>query len=102
MVRDGRRAVEALAAAAGIDASESVIDTVAKATAFGAMKAKAADYAPVAGTGFWKSDESFFDSGTSKKWDGKLSQEDLALYRARLEELIPDAKARDWLEGGGR
>jgi hypothetical protein len=90
-----------LAAAAGIDSCESVIDTVAKATAFGAMKAKAADYAPVAGTGFWKSDESFFDSGTSKKWDGKISEEDVAFYRARLKELIPDAKARDWLEGGG-
>ena len=100
MVRDGRRTVEALAAAAGIEASAHVIDTVTKATAFGAMKAKAADYAPVAGTGFWKSDENFFDSASSKKWDGKLSEEELAHYRERLEELIPDARARDWLEGG--
>ena len=102
MVRDGRRTVEALAAAAGIEASTRVIDTVTKATAFGAMKAKAADYAPVSGTGFWKSDENFFDSASSNKWDGKLSEEELALYRERLEELIPDARARDWLEGGGR
>jgi hypothetical protein len=102
MVRDGRRAVEALAAAAGIKASASVIDTVTKATAFGAMKAKAADYAPVAGTGFWKSDANFFDSASSGKWDGQLSEEELALYRARIEELIPDVQARDWLEGGSR
>ena len=100
MVRDGRRTVQALAAAAGIDATTSVIDTVTKATAFGAMKAKAADYAPVGGTGFWKSDANFFDSASSNKWEGTLSDEELALYRGRLEELIPDKKARDWLEYG--
>ncbi|MGQ0612026.1 MAG: sulfotransferase domain-containing protein [Paracoccaceae bacterium] len=101
MIRDGRRTVEALATAAGIDASASVIDAVAKATAFGAMKEKAADYAPVGGTGFWKSDGNFFDSASSNKWDGLLSEEELALYHKRLRELIPDARARDWLEGGG-
>lgn len=101
MVRDGRRTVEALAAAAGIDASVGVIDMVAKATAFGAMKAKAADYAPVGGTGYWKNDANFFDSASSGKWDGQLSGEELALYQERLEALIPDARARDWLECGG-
>ena len=101
MVRDGRRTVEALAAAAGIDASARLIDTVTKATAFGAMKAKAAEYAPVGGTGYWKTDAKFFDSASSNKWAGKLSEDELALYRRRLEELIPDARARDWLEGGG-
>lgn len=100
MVRDGRRTVEALAAAAGINADASVIDAVTKATAFGAMKAKAADYAPVGGSGFWKSDGNFFDSASSNKWEGRLSEEELALYRARLEELTPDVQARDWLEGG--
>jgi aryl sulfotransferase len=101
MVRDGRRAVEALATAAGIAASASVIDSVTKATAFGAMKSKAADYAPVAGTGFWKSDANFFDTASSRKWDGKLSEDELALYHKRLVDLIPDLQARDWLERGG-
>jgi aryl sulfotransferase len=68
MVHDGRRTVEALAAAVGIDASASVIDEVTRATAFGAMKSKAADYAPVGGTGFWKADANFFDSASSGKW----------------------------------
>jgi aryl sulfotransferase len=101
MVRDGRRTVEALAAAASIEASASVIDSVTKATAFGAMKAKAVDYAPVGGTGFWKSDENFFDSASSRKWEGRLSEEELVLYRRRLKALIPDTQARDWLERGG-
>ncbi len=100
MVRDGRRAVQALAEAAEIDADDRLIDQVAEATAFGAMKARAADFAPVAGTGFWKSDHNFFDSASSRKWEGQLSDEELGLYRNRLATLVPDAAARDWLEHG--
>jgi aryl sulfotransferase len=100
MRRDGRRAVQALAKAVGIDADAGLIDEVTKATAFGAMKANAADYAPVAGTGFWKSEENFFDSASSGKWEGILSSDMLKLYSERLEELIPEARARAWLEQG--
>lgn len=100
MIRDGRGAVQTLAKAAGIDADDRVIDIVTKATAFGAMKAKAADYVPVAGTGFWKSEENFFDSASSKKWEGNLSTEEFKLYSERLAELIPETRARAWLEDG--
>ncbi len=100
MIRDGRRAVEQLALAAGIEADAVLIDRVAEATSFGAMKAKAADYAPVGGTGFWKTDAGFFDSATSRKWEGQLSSSDMALYDARMTELIPDDQARSWLENG--
>lgn len=100
MVRDGRRTVQALADAAGIEADASVIDAVTNATAFGAMKASAADYTPVSGTGFWKSDAGFFDSASSRKWEGQLSDEEIAMYQRRLAELIPDAAARNWLENG--
>lgn len=102
MIRDGRRTVRALALAAEIDADDGLIDKVAAATAFGAMKANAADYAPVGGTGFWKSDSNFFDSASSGKWEGQLSAEDLALYRERLGALIPDPVAQAWLEQGDR
>jgi acetyl esterase/lipase len=101
MLRDGRRTVDAFAKAVGIDADATVIDKVTEATAFGAMKSKAADYAPVGGTGFWKSDENFFDSASSRKWENEISQEELALYSVRLAELIPDVPARAWLESGG-
>lgn len=100
MLRDGRRTVAALARATGIAADEGLIERVAEATSFGAMKADAAQYAPVAGTGFWKSDAGFFDSAGKDKWKGTLSDEDLALYRARLQELVPDAESRHWLEQG--
>lgn len=100
MLRDGRRAVAALANAAGIDADATLIDRVAAATSFDAMKANAADYAPVAGTGFWKSDANFFDSGSSRKWEGALSDEEVARYETRLAALLPDNRARAWLEAG--
>ncbi len=100
MIQDGRATVGRLAKAAGIAADARLIDAVAEATAFGAMKAKAADYAPVGGTGFWKNDAAFFDSSSSRKWEGQLTDDQLALYRAQLAIMVPDAKARDWLENG--
>jgi aryl sulfotransferase len=100
MMRDPRQAVADLAIAAGINASKGLIDTVTEATSFGAMKSKAADFAPVGGTGFWKSDAGFFDSASSRKWEGQLSAQELAHFEARLVELVPDEAARRWLEHG--
>jgi aryl sulfotransferase len=102
MICDGRRTVRALARAAGIDADEGLIDRVTEASAFGAMKANAANFAPVGGTGFWKSDGNFFDSASSGKWEGQLSDDEIAQYRARLGALVPDPSARAWLERGDR
>ncbi len=100
LVRDGRLAVEKIARAAGIDADPDLVERVAEGSSFDSMKAKAVDYVPVGGTGFWKSDANFFDSATSGKWKGVLSEADLKAYRARLEELVPDVRARAWLENG--
>lgn len=100
MIRDGRAAVERLANAAEIDADAALLDAVTEATAFGAKKAKASDYAPVGGTGYWKSDAGFFDSASSKKWEGKLTEEEIELYHARLAYLAPEARAWTWLENG--
>ncbi|MGB5166412.1 MAG: sulfotransferase domain-containing protein [Woeseiaceae bacterium] len=100
MLRDGHRAVQDLARAAGIEAGAELIDQVAAATVFGAMKARAVDYAPVGGTGYWKSDAGFFDSASSGKWEGKLSPAEIDLFNTRLAELVPDEKARTWLLAG--
>lgn len=100
MIRDGRKAVERLAYAAGIEADPALIDRVTEATSFGAMKAKAADFAPVGGTGFWKTDAGFFDSASSRKWEGQLSDAEFALFQSRMADLIPDAGTRRWLENG--
>lgn len=100
LVHDGIGAARRMAEAVGVIADRHLIERVANASSFNSMKANAADYAPVGGTGFWKSDSNFFDSATSGKWCGVLSEADLQMYTARLEELVPDAAARDWLEYG--
>lgn len=102
MVVDARATVARLALAAEIEAEDSLIESVAAATSFGAMKSRPEDYVPVAGTGFWKSDAAFFDSATSRKWEGQISEDELALYQQRLSEQVPDPQARDWLEYGSR
>lgn len=87
-----------LARAIGVGADDAMIDRVTLAASFGVMKAKAADFAPVGGTGFWKSDKDFFDSASSRKWEGILSDDDLAQYRQRLAELLPDRAAHEFIE----
>ncbi|MEM6888202.1 MAG: sulfotransferase domain-containing protein [Pseudomonadota bacterium] len=102
MLRAPRKCVSKLAKALAVDADEETIDEITKATSFGAMKARAADFAPVAGTGFWKSDKSFFDAGSTGKWADKLSTADVARFRARWAALLPDSEARRWIEQGAR
>lgn len=99
MRADGRDAVARLARAIGID-DPALVDRVAEATGFERMKAKAAEFAPVGGTGFWKSDRGFFDSASSGKWEGVLSETEMTRFGARLAELVPDAEARRWLLSG--
>jgi len=100
MLRDARSSIARMAHAVGIKATDELIDRVTTVTEFSAMKAKAADYAPVGGTGFWHSDAAFFDSGSSDKWKGQISDEMLAHYTRRMAELLPDPAQRRWLEYG--
>ena len=100
MTEDSRLAVARLAEIAEIDADDTLIDAVVEATSFASMKAKAADFVPAGGTGLFRSDGRFFDSGQSQKWLGKIDEQVLELYEKRLAELIPHAGARDWLQHG--
>jgi aryl sulfotransferase len=100
MIRDPRAAVQVLTRAAGIAASPALIDSVTRATAFQQMKAKASEFAPVGGTGFWKSDAAFFNAAAIGAWKDQLSRADQSLYQNRLASLLPDPQARAWLEQG--
>lgn len=101
MKRDGRATVAGLAEALGIAADDALIDRVAEATGFDAMKAKASQYAPEGGKGFWESDSAFFASGGRETWRQVLEGVDLTAYEARMKALLPDAADRDWIENGG-
>ena len=43
----------------------------------------------------------FFDSGTSNKWEGRLSDDQLAAFDARMRELLPDDQIQ-WLLWGSK
>ncbi len=101
MSADGRQTVADLARDLNIPADDAVIDAVAGATTLGAMRAEAERYAPEGGTGFWEKDADFFRSGKTGDWCDKLSEADLAVYRSRMAEILPDRAHLRWLEEGG-
>jgi hypothetical protein len=93
--------VARLARALEIEADAEMLARVVAATGFAEMKARASDYAPGGGTGFWEEDAAFFDSGGTGKWAGVLSDAQVQAYRVRMAELVPAAARRRWLEEGG-
>ncbi len=63
------------------------------------MKAHAERYAPSGGKGFMKSDTDFFHSGTSGKWEGKLTDKELEAYADMMDAHLT-SEERAWLEYG--
>ncbi len=102
MIADQHRTARRLAEIVGLSGSDDLVDQVASATGFEKMRAEAHKFVPEGGKGFWSSDAAFFDSGGTHKWRGKVSEKNLAIYEARLAELVPDPAARRWLEFGER
>lgn len=99
MLRDLPGAVASLAAHVGIAHPAGVMAAITKAATFASMKANAARFTPSAGQGFWKADAGFFDSATSRKWEGLLTDDDLAAYDARMNPALT-VEERAWLEWG--
>lgn len=99
MKRDLEAAVHAIARHVGIEHPPALMARIVEAATFESMKANANRYTPSAGQGFWHRDADFFSSATSNKWEGVLSEAELAAYDARMGELLaPDRRA--WLEWG--
>jgi len=99
MTRDLAGTFTKLARLLDISHTPHVLDQLVQAATFDNMKANAARYAPSGGKGFMKSDSEFFHSGSSGKWDGKLTDKELAGYDAMMDaHLTPDERA--WLEYG--
>lgn len=85
----------------GVRHSEPVMALLVQAATFDHMKTNAERFAPSGGKGFFKSDREFFHSGTSGKWQGQLSDTELAAYDAMMDaNLKPEERA--WLEAGSR
>ncbi|MEP1697743.1 MAG: sulfotransferase domain-containing protein [Paracoccaceae bacterium] len=88
-----------LAAALNVSHPAHVMDQLVQAATFDHMKANAERYAPSGGKGFMKSDSDFFHSGTSGKWEGELTNAELAAYDNLMDEYL-SPQERAWLEFG--
>jgi len=99
MLRDLEGAVARIAAFVGISHPPELMAQLVDAARFDNMKANAHRFTPSAGQGFYHQDSGFFDSATSNKWEGKLSDDQLAAYEARVSDMLPEDERR-WLEWG--
>jgi hypothetical protein len=100
MKRDRTAAVKAMAHALGITLPDATYAAIAEATSFDAMRAKADQFAPDAGSGIWKNETEFFNKGRQGQWRDIIGERELNAYReAVAKALPPDAAA--WLENGG-
>lgn len=76
-----------------------IIAAVLAATSFDSMKTNAHRFAPNAGKGVWKDDAAFFDTASSRKWAGRLNDQDMKAYDRKMTQLL-SPEARRWLEEG--
>ncbi|MEM7719139.1 MAG: sulfotransferase domain-containing protein [Pseudomonadota bacterium] len=98
--RDHEGTVRALDQFLGTAASEALIADITRATEFGAMKVKAADFAPEAANDIWHDEQKFFAGGRSGAWADDFTDDLIALYDARFAALLPDPAHRRWIETG--
>ena len=99
MRRDLSGAVARIADHVGISHPPEMMAAVVTAATFDSMKANADRFTPSAGRDFWRDDAGFFDSASSNKWKGQLSEADLAAYDARIAGML-SPEDRAWLEWG--
>jgi aryl sulfotransferase len=99
MSRDLAGTFGLLATKLDTDWPQYVMDQLVQAATFDHMKANAERYAPSGGKGFMKSDSDFFHSGTSGKWDGRLTAGQLKAYDSAMDAAL-SKDARAWLEFG--
>jgi len=100
MSRDLAAQMDRFAVAMGVNHPAALMAELVQGATFDSMKKNAELFAPEVGDGYWKDKQNFFSSGTSRKWEGRLSPDQLAAYDARMNELL-SPKDRAWLENGG-
>lgn len=99
MTRDLPGTFQRLAKLLGTAHSDALMEDLVEAATFDNMKANATRFAPSGGMGFWKSDDKFFESGSSGKWHGQLTDAEYAAYDAMMDAHL-DPAGRAWLENG--
>ncbi len=102
MRRDLLSHTRKLASVLGLKIGDEMLAAIAESMQFENMQANARASAKeeTQRSTTFKDPSAFFDSASSRKWEGKLSDEDLLAFHKRLAELLPEADAR-WLQSGG-
>lgn len=100
--RDLRGQIERLAGILDIHLSSKSLDDIAEANTFASMR-KAAEISEMRfhESSPFNDQANFFASGTSNKWEGKLSETDIDRYSERLGSLLSPEDAA-WLNWGSQ
>jgi hypothetical protein len=102
MTRDLRGQIERLAGILNIPVSPQILDELANANTFSSMR----EVAAASDTRFsedspFRDMAKFFASGISNKWEGRLTDGDLADYAARIETLLSSEDVA-WVHWGDK
>ena len=99
MTRDLRAQISRAASILNYDHPSDVMNDIVDGAGFATMRSKAEQAAKPGGSATFKDEAAFFDSGTSRKWEGHLSQTGVDKYKARIADLLPREDVI-WLEYG--
>ncbi len=97
--RDLRGSMEQISNVLGISHTGAAMDELASTASFENMKKRADQFVPGAGQGRWKDEGRFFNKGANNQWRGVLSDDDMAVYAARMGELFSGEDIA-WLQHG--
>ena len=102
MKRDLAGHTRHLASLLGVELPLDELNKIAESMQFANMQANAQSKAEhsAQSSATFHDPAAFFDSASSRKWEGKLSEVDLAAFEKRLAELLSEEDAR-WLQEGG-
>jgi aryl sulfotransferase len=98
MKRNPRKQIMRFAEILGLEPADSLLSAIVQASSFGQMKQVTRETAQPA-DGAFTDPEDFLDTGSSNKWEGRLSNDELMAYHASFSDLMGDAD-RQWLECG--
>jgi aryl sulfotransferase len=101
MKRDLSGTMARIAHIFGVSLPAAVMAGLVQAATFENMKKNADQFVPGAGQGRWKNEGRFFHKGGNDQWRGSLTEEDLAIYRDRMRDLLSEEDIA-WLENGAR
>jgi aryl sulfotransferase len=83
----------------GIPVDEAVWPSLVAAASFASMRAAGEELMPQTKTMFPEGSQRFFNKGVNGRWREALTEDDLALYDAKVREKFSPTLAA-WLEGG--